>query len=60
MSAPKKRKKQTFYIDVNLPDKLQRLQLKRNNLRTAAQGVLSLGDLVEEAVEDLLRKEEIK
>jgi hypothetical protein len=54
-----KRKPSTFMQDIGLGNKIQELQFKRNQKRTANDGSLSISDLINEAIHALLKKEGI-
>lgn len=54
--TPTKRKVSTFMIDVDLPNEMQKLQVKLNSKRTANEGALSLSDLVNMAIKNLIKQ----
>lgn len=53
MNIKVKRKVQSFNIDVNIGDKIQRIQAKLNDQRTATEGALSMGNVIEMAIAKL-------
>ena len=54
-----KRKVTTTLLNVNLPDRIQELQRRRNKIKADAEPIVSIADLHNEAIEMLLRKEQI-
>ena len=55
-----KKKNSTFYISNQIPDALQRLQLKLNSQRLASEGFITMSDIVEMAIIEKLKAEGIK
>ncbi len=55
-----KRKVSTTLLNVDIPSRLQLLQIKRNNCRKESDPIVSIADLHNEAINLLLKKEGIK
>jgi len=54
-----KRKVATTLLNVDLPNRLQHLQVRRNKIKADAEPIVSIADLHNEAIEMLLRKEQL-
>jgi hypothetical protein len=54
-----KRKVATTLLNVDLPNRLQALQIRRNKIKADAEPIVSIADLHNEAIEMLLRKEQL-
>ncbi len=54
-----KRKVATTLLNVDLPNRLQNLQVRRNKIKADAEPIVSIADLHNEAIEMLLRKEQL-
>lgn len=54
-----KRKVATTLINVDLPNRLQSLQIKRNQIKSDSDPIVSIADLHNEAIELLLKKENL-
>ena len=54
-----KRKETTTLLNVNLPDRIQELQRRRNKIKADSEPIVSIADLHNEAIEMLLRKEQL-
>jgi hypothetical protein len=54
-----KRKVATTLLNVDLPNRLQNLQIRRNKIKADAEPIVSIADLHNEAIEMLLRKEQL-
>jgi hypothetical protein len=54
-----KRKVTTTLLNVNLPDRIQELQRRRNKIKADSEPIVSIADLHNEAIEMLLRKEQL-
>ena len=56
MAIKIKRKVQSFNIDANIGDSIQRVQTHLNNQRTATEGPLSMGMVLEMAMRQFERE----
>ena len=54
-----KRKVATTLLNVDLPNRLQDLQVRRNKIKADSEPIVSIADLHNEAIEMLLRKEQL-
>jgi hypothetical protein len=54
-----KRKVATTLLNVDLPNRLQHLQIRRNKIKADAEPIVSIADLHNEAIEMLLKKEQL-
>jgi hypothetical protein len=54
-----KRKVATTLLNVDLPNRLQHLQIRRNKIKADSEPIVSIADLHNEAIEMLLRKEQL-
>jgi hypothetical protein len=54
-----KRKVATTLLNVDLPNRLQSLQIRRNKIKADSEPIVSIADLHNEAIEMLLRKENL-